>query len=64
MGVCRCGLSCVLELLLKEADEEVVVSLWRLFLMYDELILGNAKAHFKAFMLKGGNSPSSSLCAH
>jgi len=34
------SLNCVLELLLKEADEEVVASLWRLFLMYDGPILG------------------------
>ena len=40
MGIYRRGLNCVLELLLKEADEEVVASLWRLFLMYDGLILG------------------------
>jgi len=40
MGIHQRGLSCVLELLVKEADEEVVASLWRLFLMYDGLILG------------------------
>jgi len=38
MGIYRRGLNCVLELLLKEADEEAVPSLWRLFLMYDGLI--------------------------
>jgi len=40
MGIYRRGLNCALELLLKEADEEVGASLWQLFLMYDGLILG------------------------
>ena len=40
MGIYCRGFNCVLELLLKEADEEVGASLWRFFLMYDGLILG------------------------